>query len=72
MKNETRAFKTNLGFASMLFGTVNETYRYYVSTNHLLFDRAFTITRRRDMTTRRDMTRRDMTRRCDMTRQDVT
>ena len=51
-REEHGAFKINLGFASMLFDTVNQVYRYfYVSHNHYLFDRAFTISTNRDMTT---------------------
>ena len=48
---ESNAFKINIVFGSMLFDMVNEVYRYfYVSSNHLLFDRAFTISTNRDMT----------------------
>ena len=42
----------NIGFATMLYDTVNKVYRYYyISTNHLLFDRAFTVSTNQDMTT---------------------
>ena len=48
---EHSAFKINIGFSSMLYDTVNQVYRYYyVSTNNLLFDKAFTISINRDMT----------------------
>ena len=49
--DEPNAFKINIEFGSMLFDTVNKVYRYfYGSSNHLLFDRAFTISTNRDMT----------------------
>ena len=42
--DESNAFKVNFSFGSMLYDIVNDVYRYfYVSSNHLLFDRAFTI-----------------------------
>ena len=42
--NEHGAFKINIGFGSMLYDTVNNIYRYYyISSNHYLFDRAYTI-----------------------------
>ena len=47
---ETTAFKINLGFGSILYDIVNKTYRYYyVSSNHLLFAHAFTISTYADM-----------------------
>ena len=50
--SEHGVFKINIGFGSMLYDTVNQVYRYfYVSHNHYLFDRAFTISSNRDMTT---------------------
>ena len=50
-RDEYGVFKINIGFGSMLYNTVNHTYRYfYVSTNHYLFDRAYTISTNRDMT----------------------
>ena len=50
-RNEVGVFKINLGFGSMLYDTINRVYRYYyVSHNHYLFDRAFTISTNRDMT----------------------
>ena len=53
VRNEEHgAFKVNIGFGSMLYDTVNQVYKYfYVSHNHYLFDRAFTISTNRDMTT---------------------
>ena len=53
VRNEEHgAFKIIIGFGSMLYDTVNQVYRYfYVSNNHYLFDRAFTISTNRDMTT---------------------
>ena len=53
IRNEEHgAFKINIGFGSMLYNTVNQVYRYfYISNNHYLFDRAFTISTNRDMTT---------------------
>ena len=50
-RDEHDVFKINLGFGSVLYDTVNQVYRYYyVSTNHYLFDRAFTISTNTDMT----------------------
>ena len=50
-RGESSAFKINIGFVLMLFDTVNEVYRYfYVSSNNLLFNRAFTISTNNDMT----------------------
>ena len=47
-----KSFRINLGFGCMLYHTVNEVFRYYyVSTNHFLFNRAFTISTHTDMTT---------------------
>ena len=49
---QNSAFKVNIGFATMLYDTANKVYRYYYnSTNHLLFDRAFTVSTNQDMTT---------------------
>ena len=49
--DEVGAFKINLGFGSMLYDTIDKIYRYYyVSTNHYLFDRAYTISTNRDIT----------------------
>lgn len=49
--SEHGAFKVNIGFGSMLYDTVNQVYRYfYISSNHYLFDRAFTISSNHDMT----------------------
>ena len=43
-RNEHGAFKINIGFGSMLYDTVNKIYWYYhISSNHYLFDRAYTI-----------------------------
>ena len=48
---EGNAFKINIGFGFILYHTVNQVFRYYyVSTNHFLFDRAFTISNHTDMT----------------------
>ena len=48
---EGNAFKLNLGFGFILYHTVNRVFRYYyVSANHFLFDRAFTISNHTDMT----------------------
>ena len=50
-RNERGAFKINIGFGSMLYDTVYKVYRYYyVSHNHYLFDRAYTISTNHDMT----------------------
>ena len=49
-RDEHGVFKINIGFGSMLYDTVNQTYRYfYVSTNHYLFHRAYTISNNTDM-----------------------
>ena len=46
-----KAFKINLGFGCMLYHTINRVFRYYyVSTNHFLFNRAYTISSHSDMT----------------------
>ena len=48
--NEVGAFKINLGFGSILYVTVGQIFRYfYVSHNHYLYDRAFTISNHTDM-----------------------
>ena len=50
-RNEHSAFKINIGFGSMLYDTVNKIYRYYyISSNHCLFNRAYTISTNNDMT----------------------
>ena len=47
---ENTAFKINIGFGSVLYDIVNKTYRYfYVSSNQLLFERAFTVSTYADM-----------------------
>ena len=47
---ETNAFKISIGFGSILYDAVNKQYRYfYVSSNQLLFERAFTISTYADM-----------------------
>ena len=47
---ETGTFKINLGFGCVLYDVINKTYRYfYVSANHLIFERAYTISRYEDM-----------------------
>ena len=49
--NETSALKINIRFGSILYDTINQVYRYYyVSSNHLLFGKAFTISTNRDTT----------------------
>ena len=49
-RGECGVFKINLGFGSMLYDTVNQVYRYfYVSSNHFLFERTFTISTNRDL-----------------------
>ena len=48
--DESSAFKVNIGFGSIIYETVNEIYRYfYVFSNHLLLDKAFTISTNRHM-----------------------
>ena len=43
-------FKINFGFGYILYNTITNEFRYhYVSTNNLLFERAITITRKRDL-----------------------
>ena len=50
-EEDGKAFKINIGFAFILYHTVNHVFRYfYVSTNQFLFDRAFTISSHTDMT----------------------
>ena len=47
---EHTAFKINIGFGAVLYDVVNKEYKYfYVSTNQLLFERAFTISTYADM-----------------------
>ena len=49
-RQETEAFRVNIGFGTILYDTVGGVYRYfYVSTNHYLFDRAYTISTNSDM-----------------------
>ena len=51
MRTEVGAFKINAGFGVVLYHVVQQEYRYfYISNNQLLFDRAFTISNRRNMT----------------------
>ena len=51
MRNETGAFRINLGFGSMLYHPIDKVYRYfYVSANQYLFDKAYTISNHTDMT----------------------
>ena len=46
-----KVFKINLGFGCMLYHTIDKVFRYYyVSTNHFLFNKAFTISTHTDMT----------------------
>ena len=48
--DEQHVFKINLGFGLILYHTITKTYRYfYVSSNHLLFDKAYTISTTYDM-----------------------
>ena len=50
MNRAVSAFKINIGFGVILYNIVHQDYRYYyVSTNQLLFDRAFTISKRLDV-----------------------
>ena len=45
-----KAFKVNLGFGFILHNPHDDVYKYYyVSTNNLLFDRAKTISRKKDL-----------------------
>ena len=45
-----KAFKVNLGFGFILHNPHDDEYKYYyVSTNNLLFDRAKTISRKKDL-----------------------
>ena len=47
---EVSAFRINLGFGCMLYHVIEKVFRYYyVSNNHLLFDKAFTISSHTDM-----------------------
>ena len=48
---QTHVFKINLGFGFMLQHVVTDEFRYfYPSSNNLLFDRAFTVSTKKDMT----------------------
>ena len=50
MTRAVSAFKINIGFGVVLYNIVHQDFRYYyVSTNQLLFDRAFTISKRLDV-----------------------
>ena len=45
-----KSCKINIGFGFMLRRKLTDQYRYYyVSTNHLLFDRTYTISTRQDI-----------------------
>ena len=47
---EVSAFKINLGFGCMLYNVIEKVFRYYyVSNNHFLFDKAFTISNHTDI-----------------------
>ena len=49
--NEVSAFKINIGFGCMLYHAIERTFRYYyVSSNHFLFDKAYTISSHTDIT----------------------
>ena len=44
------AIKVNIGFGFMLYDNVNEEYRYfYVSSNSMIFNRAFTLSKNSDI-----------------------
>ena len=52
MINRGTAFKTNLGFGFILYHLVDQEFKYfYVSSNTLLFDVAFTVSKRTDINT---------------------
>ena len=47
---EVSAFKINLGFGCILYHVIERVFRYYyVSNNHFLFDKAFTISNHTDI-----------------------
>ena len=47
---EVSAFKINLGFGCVLYHVIERVFRYYyVSNNHFLFDKAFTISNHTDI-----------------------
>ena len=49
--NQKSAFKVSIGFGFILLNPIQKEYKYYyVSTNNLLFEKAFTITNQRDLT----------------------
>ena len=49
--SQRTAFKVNLGFGFMLYHTISKEFKYfYVSSNNLLFARAFTISSKKDIT----------------------
>ena len=51
MRKKRNAFKVNLGFGSILYKPITDVWKYhYVSNNNLLFDEAFTVVNRRDIT----------------------
>ena len=50
MKNRGTTFKVNLGFGFILYHLVNKEFKYfYVSSNSLLFDAAFTVSKKMDI-----------------------
>ena len=50
MMNRGTAFKINLGFGFMLYDLIAQEFRYfYVSSNNLLFDVAFTVSTKADV-----------------------
>ena len=50
MNSERSAFKINLAFSIVLYNTVERIFKfYYASQNSMVFDKAFTISTRRDM-----------------------
>ena len=50
MKNRGTTFKVNLGFGFILYHLVNKEFKYfYVSSNSLLFDVAFTVSKKTDI-----------------------
>ena len=47
---EVSAFKINLGFGCILYHVIEKVFRYYyVSNNHFLFDKTFTISNHTDI-----------------------
>ena len=48
--NEKSVYKTNMGFGFMLYHTIEKEFKYfYVSSNSLLFDRAFQVSKKNDV-----------------------